>query len=65
MFKEGDPRRPETQQILTKTLDFSAGLETQLENPDILLENKSKDLTFYDTLMNDDKIKSSIELKKR
>jgi SPP1 gp7 family putative phage head morphogenesis protein len=65
LFKEDDPRKPSTEQVLTKTLDYNAGLESELENPDSLLENKSKDLTFYDTLLNDDKIKSSIELKKR
>ena len=54
-----------TTEILTKDLDYNSGMEYELENPDTLLQNKSKDLRFYDTLLMDDKIKSCIELKKR
>lgn len=57
--------KPDLKPILKKSLDYNAGLEYQLTNPDTLLENKNKDLTFYDTMMLDDRIKSIIELKKR
>jgi SPP1 gp7 family putative phage head morphogenesis protein len=56
---------PPTKEILTKSLEVNAGMETELENPDSLLENKSKDLRFYDTMAADDKVKSCLELKKR
>jgi hypothetical protein len=46
------------EKYLTKTLDYSAGIEYELENPDTLLEDKSQDLTLYDTIFRDDKIKS-------
>lgn len=65
LFKTRDAPAPPTEQILTKELDYNSGMEIALENPDSLLWNKSKDLRFYDVMMTDDKIKSSIELKKR
>ena len=64
LFKISTPTPP-TQEILTKSLDIQAGMESELENPDKLLENKSKDLRFYDTMGSDDKIKQCLELKKR
>ena len=65
LFKDNIPTKPPTEEILKKDLDYSSGMESELENPDSLLENKSKDLRFYDTLVSDDKVKSCIELKKR
>lgn len=52
-------------EILSKSLDYTSGLETQLINPDDLLKDKGKSLTFYDTMMLDDRLSSIIELKKR
>ena len=66
LFKLKETKQPiPSKKILKKTLDYSSGLEYQLENPDSLLTNKGKDLTFYDTMMLDDKIKGTIELKKK
>lgn len=52
-------------QILEKSLDYVSGLETEQQNPDKLLDDKNKDLTLYDLLLNDDKINGTINMKKR
>jgi len=54
-----------TDQILTKSMDESAGLETVLQNPDVLINDKGKTLQIYDTMMLDDRINSIINLFKR
>jgi SPP1 gp7 family putative phage head morphogenesis protein len=56
---------PDQSEILKKNLERNYGLEYELENPDTLLEDKGKDVTFYDKIMLDDRIKSIIELKKK
>ena len=52
-------------QILDKDLDYESGIEFPLQNPDKLLDDKGKDLTLYDTMMGDDRVKSIVELKIR
>lgn len=51
--------------ILLKSMEFTAGLESEFANPDALLKRKNKTLELYDTMMMDDVIKSRIELKKK
>lgn len=51
-------------EILKKSMEIVAGLESELRNPDALLNKKNVDLTLYDTLMLDDTIKFVIDLKK-
>ncbi len=45
-------------------LEEAAGLESAEMNPDDFLDKKGKDLTFYDAMMKDDRIKLAIEAKK-
>lgn len=52
-------------EIIKKDLDYNSGLEVRLQNPDTLLNNKGTDLSLYTTMMLDDTISSTIELKKR
>lgn len=54
-----------SRQILTKSLEYSAGIESELQNPDRILNTRNKDLTLYDLMLMDDKIKSSLELFKK
>jgi SPP1 gp7 family putative phage head morphogenesis protein len=56
---------PQTGEIIKKELDYMAGLETEWENPDQFLIDKAKDLTYYDTMLLDDTIRSTTGLKKR
>lgn len=56
---------PDREIILRKELDYLSGAETRLENPDALITEKGKDLTLYDTMLLDDVIYSTIELKKK
>lgn len=56
---------PSKKRLITKDLDFAAGIEYQLQNPDALLEKKGKGLELFDTMMLDDTISGTIELKKR
>ena len=51
--------------IVPKELDYVSGLEVREQNPDELINSKGKDLTLYDTMLLDDVISSTIELKKR
>ena len=53
------------EQIFKEDLELHAGLKYKLENPDTLISDKNTDLTLYDKMLSDDKIKSTIELKKR
>jgi len=55
---------PIQKQILNRALEEAAGLEMPLRNPDALLDEKSETLRLYDTMMLDDRIKFSIDLKK-
>lgn len=48
-----------------KDLDYISGYETVLHNPDRFLDLNGVDLRFYDRMLEDEKIKSVIELKKR
>lgn len=52
------------QQILNRDTSITAGLETQLRNPDKLLHDKNQTLELYDKMMLDGRIKFSIELVK-
>ncbi len=54
-----------TKDIVKKELDFNAGLDYQERNPDKLLMDKGKDIQLYDTMMFDDVISGTINIKKR
>jgi SPP1 gp7 family putative phage head morphogenesis protein len=54
-----------TGQILRHSLETTAGIEVEEHNPDAFLEKKGKDLTFYDTMLLDDRIKFVTDLKKK
>lgn len=51
--------------IIKKSLDFTSGLENELQNPDPFLREKRKDVSFYDEMLTDDRIRSIAEIKKR
>ena len=51
--------------LVPKELDYNAGLEVRIQNPDELLNNKGSNLRLYDTMLLDDVIFGTIELKKR
>lgn len=51
-------------EILNRKNVISAALEYERRNPDSLLEDKNFDLTIYDRLLRDDRIKFGIDLKK-
>ena len=55
---------PIQKEILNRSLEETSGLEMPLRNPDALLEQKSETLRLYDTMILDDRIKFSIDLKK-
>jgi SPP1 gp7 family putative phage head morphogenesis protein len=55
----------QSKQILTKSLDRSAGLELQQINPDQLLNDRGYDLSLYDTMLLDDRVSMATNLKKR
>jgi SPP1 gp7 family putative phage head morphogenesis protein len=54
-----------TKNILTKALDYNSGLEYKLQNPDRILGTTNKDLTLYDLMLMDDKIKNTLEIFKK
>jgi SPP1 gp7 family putative phage head morphogenesis protein len=54
-----------TKSILTKALDFNSGIESQLQNPDKMLTANNKDLTLFDTMLLDDKIRNTLEIFKK
>jgi len=57
--------RSQDKDYLTRNLPEAAGLEHEYMNPDAMLDKKGKDLTFYDIMLLDDVIKSTIDLKKK
>lgn len=58
-------RGVEQQRFLSTDLEYSYGLRSPLINPDSTLLDKSKDLTLYDLMLKDDRIKSVLEIFKR
>ena len=51
-----------TEQITKKELDYTAGIESKETNPDRLLNETGRDVTLYDLMLMDDRIKFSINL---
>jgi SPP1 gp7 family putative phage head morphogenesis protein len=51
--------------ILEKQLDYSAGIDWLYQNPDDFMRDKGHTLRYYDTMMMDDKISGTIDLKKK
>lgn len=52
------------ERFVKKSLDYAAGLEFQLKNPDQLLSDKNKTVKLFDTVMLDDTVSGTIDLKK-
>lgn len=53
------------QDIVKKSLDRWAGLETEEQNPDRLLNETGRNITLYDSMLMDDRIDFALQLKKR
>jgi len=51
--------------VLEKEMDYASGAESPLINPDKFLEEKGKDLRFYDVMMMDDRISMVLNMKKK
>ena len=58
-------RDPEQREILSTDLEYSYGLRAPLQNPDGTLIDKNKDLTLYDKMLKDDRIKNVLEIFKK
>ena len=54
-----------TDDLIRKSLDYNAVLDFRLRNPDQLLLDQGKTIRLYDSMMEDDCISSTINIKKR